>query len=187
MNDELWIKEGYYVWIGEPLGQFYKVGAREAFDFETGEEDTAIFSAVAAGGQSNFKNITILEPDEKPQHLFQVLWGVKDTLMKYYLKLPTGVDRHGIDDDKDIGFVDAYKSPAYNPNPEFMFWIIHDFYPAINAKNVSPFSQTPKIFFTGMKYDIEEVTDPAVLEMLRAGKIPCKRLYISGIKTSSGV
>lgn len=186
LPEDLWVKENYYVFIDDPLNKFYKITRREAFDYETGEEDTTIFSSVAAGGESGFKNIDVLEPDKTPMHLFQVLWGVKDTQFKYYIKLPTGTNRHGTDDDKDIGFIDFQKSPAYDPNPAFMFWIVFDYYPAINAKNVSPFTLTPKIYFTGMKYDIEEITDKTIIgELRRTGKY--KRISIAGIRTTSGV
>lgn len=187
MANPEWLKPGYYIQVGEPLNGYYKVTRREPFDYETGEEDTAVFSAVAGGGESGYKNITLLEPDSKPLHLFQVLMGVKDTLFKYYVKLPTGTNIFGTDEDKDIGFIDGNKSPAYDPNPDFMFWLINDFYPAVNAKNGTPFSITPKVFFTGMKYDIQQITDSTLIRMIQQGKIPCRKIGLGGIKTTSRV
>jgi hypothetical protein len=182
--ESLWLKENYFIYIGDPINKFYKITRREAFEFETGREDTAIFSAVSSGSESGYKNIDILEPDETPRHLFQVLWGVKDTLVRYYLKLPTGTNRFGTDEKKDIGYINAERSPYYAPNPDYMFWLVNDWYPSINAVNESPVTITPKIWFRGMKYDIEEVKETKVLSMLKSGQLPHRKITLGGIKTS---
>lgn len=182
MSDDF-LKQGYIVWIDDPLMGFYRIVRREPFDYETGEEDTAIFSTVASGAESGFKNIETLEPDDKPLHLFQVLWGVKHTgNIKYYVKIPTGQNRFGVDDDKEIGFINAERSPHYDPNPLFQFYLISDWYPSINCVNNSPVTIQPKVWFRGMKYDIEKITDTAELQAIEAGKIPHRRIYFGGVK-----
>lgn len=187
IDESQFLKIGFFIHIGKPLNTFYQITAREPFDYETGEETTAYFSAVSAGGESGFKNIELLEPDKTPLHLLQAYMGVTDTLMKVYVKIDTGTNRWGVDDDKDVGFVDGKRSPPFDMNPQFVLWLINDFFPAINVKNVSPVSLTPKIFFTGMKYDITEVKDPTLLGELNTGKRPCRRIVIGGLQTSSKV
>jgi hypothetical protein len=187
MDDDIWLKKGYFVELtfpGAPDDNYYEITAAEPFEYETGTEDTAIFSAVSSGSDSGYKNIELLEPDDVPPHLFQVLWGVKDTQVKYYLKLPTGTNRMGVDEDKDIGFITAEKSPYYAPNPLYQFWLLHAWYPSIKAVNESPVTITPKIWFKGMKYDIKKVGGET-LELLKAGKLPCRRIEIGGVRTSS--
>lgn len=183
-EEEIFLRENYFVYI-DLLKKFYKIVNREPLDFETGRETTTIFTAVASGGNSGDKSISVLEPDASPLHLFQLLWGVKDVDMRYYMKVPTGTSRLGTDDEKSVGFVNAIRSPHYAPNPQFMFWLISDYYPAFDVYNDSPVSLTPYIRFTGMKYDIEEVTDATILDALKKAKLPCRRITIAGVETTS--
>jgi hypothetical protein len=157
-ENEGYLKEGWVVWIDDPYNAYYKIVRREPFDFETGEESPLLFSTVAPGAESGFKNIDTLEPDTDPLHLFQVRWGVSDVSpVKYYLKIPTGQNRFGVDENKEIGFLDATKSSWYAPNPTFEFFLIHDWIPSINMVNGSAVTRTPKIRFVGFKYDIEKI------------------------------
>lgn len=175
MTEDPFLKEGYDIWIDEPYNGFYRIVRREPFDYKTGEEDTAIFSTVASGGESGFKNIDIIEPDNDPLHLYQVLVGVEDVdPVKYFIKLPTGQDRFGVDEDKSIGFIDASNSPYYDPSPLFAFWLVHDWYPAVNCVNGSAVTRTPKLWFKGMKYDIQRLPDgtkPAIAKKVVFGGV----------------
>jgi hypothetical protein len=183
------LREGYYVRVLTPAleGRFFRVGKSEPFTYETGTSDVAEFTEVESGSESGFKNIDVLEPDDSPRHLFWVEWGVKDGA-KYYIKIPTGTDRLGTDEDKDVGFVTNEKSPYYAPDPRYGFWLVHDYYPAVNAVNVTPFSLTPKVWFEGVKWDLEDVVEPDVLEKLRnfqrgvSPGIPFTEITIGGIK-----
>lgn len=178
MSEEIYLKEGYSIYIDEPLNNYYKIVRREPFQFVTGEESPAIFSTVASGSQSDFKNIAVLEPDNEPLHLLQVLWGVKDVdPVKYYVKIPTGQNRFGIDLSKEIGFIDATESPWYKPNPLYQFWLKNDWIPSINCKNGSPVVITPQVWFKGMKYDILLITQQA------AGAI-VKKVVFGGVKNT---
>lgn len=180
-EEEIYLKEGWDIYIDDPYNAFYRIIRREPFDFVTGEESPAIFSTVASGSESGFKNIEKLEPDNDPLHLFQVLWGVADASdIKYYLKIPSGQNRLGVDDDKEIGFVNADKSPFYEPNSLFMFWLVHDHTPAVNCKNGSPVTITPKIWFRGMKYDILWLGDA---DMKNPPKI-VKKIVFGGVKNT---
>jgi len=159
------LKSGHYVRISVFEG-FHRLGKEEPFDYETGTSDTAEFSTVASGASSGYKNIAVLEPDDVPPHLFWALWGVKDGC-KYKVKVPTGTDRLGVDEDKDVGFVTNEKSPYFDPNPDLGFWFVNNWYPAVEAMNPTPVTLTPKVWFRGRKWDIIPVTDPNVVEKLR--------------------
>lgn len=178
---DLYLKEGHIVWVDKPLAKFYQIQRKEPFDFVTGEEDTAIFSTVAPGAESGFKNISLLEPDDKPLHMLQALWGVEHLYpIKYYAKIPAGTNVFGIDDDKEIGFIDASKSPYYNPNPLFMFYLVTKWFPSFNCVNNGAVTIRPKIWFRGMKYDIADA--PAdLVALVRAGKLPHRRIYFGGV------
>ena len=166
------MKPGYIVRIYD---KFYKVKNVEPFQYDTGKESTAFFSAVASGSAAGFKNITELEPDDSPcNHLFWVTFGVEDG-MEYKFKIPTGSARFGTDTTKDIGFVDNVMSPWFAPNEEFGFWLIKDYYPSIDANNIMSVPLVPKVRFIGVKYEIEAVTSPV-------GNVPVKEITIGGVR-----
>ncbi len=170
---------GDYVQIGE---KFFKIGRSEPLQYDTGTEATAIFSAVATGSTSGYKNVTELEPDDFPKHLFWVVPGIEDG-MKYFFKLPTGTARFGTDVTKSIGFLTNLISPHYAPNPEFGFYLIEDYYPSIEASNVTLVANTPKVYFTGEKYDLEEIKDSTIQQKLKTGGTPVKYITLGGINT----
>lgn len=185
------IREGYYVKVLTPAleGKFFRVGKEEGLTYETGTSDTAEFAAVASGSESGFKNIDVLEPDDAPRHLFWIEWGVKDGC-QYSMKVPTGTDRLGVDEDKDVGFITNEKSPYYDPERLYGFWLVSDYYPAVNANNVTPVSLTPKIWFKGKKWDLEEVKEIDILTKLQSYEkgvtpgIPFTKITVGGIKTA---
>lgn len=183
------IREGFYVRVLTPAleEKFFRIGKSEPFTYETNTSDVDEFASVASGSESGFKNIDVLEPDSSPRHLFWVMIGVKDGC-KYYTKIPTGTDRIGTDDDKDVGFINNEKSPYFAPDQMYGFWLVSDYYPAINAINVTLFSLTPKIWFSGTKWDLEGVKDAGILEKLKnfrkgiTPSIPFTEVTIGGIK-----
>lgn len=178
LDENIFLKEGYTIYVDEPLNKYYKVVRREPFSYITGNETPVIFSTVASGSETGFKNIDALEPDDDPMHIFQVLWGVADyDPVKYYMKIPSGQNRFGLDNDKEIGFVDAAISPWFNPSALFQFWLKPDWIPAINCKNGSACVITPKIYFQGMKYDVAALTKD------QAGTI-YKKVVFGGVKNT---
>ena len=187
------LKEGHYLHLVVDAAEqgYWQVVQKEAFNYETGRSDTAEFTTVAVGAASDYKNIGVLEPDQTPAHLFQVRMGVLDGF-HYYVKIPTGTDRLGVDADKNVGFIDNEKSPAYEPDESYEFWLIHNYYPSINAKSEYPHyaSGVPKVFFSGMKYAIKEVKDATILTALKnfeaglPGGILVRRCNIGGLVAS---
>jgi hypothetical protein len=186
------LKAGFFVFIQNPLNKWYKVLNPEPFNYRTGDGTTAEYATVAAGANSGFVNIENLEPDKSPPHLFYVVPGVEDTEVRYFIKIPAGTNRLGTDVIQDAGFIDAFRSPYFNPNPQYAFWIVADFFPAIQANNNSNVTRTPRIWFEGYKYDIQELdpkkeADAALIGRLSTGQIPSARVHIGGVNTSSGV
>ncbi len=169
MSDTL--RVGDNVFIPSPMNKYFQVQATEPFNYATGEGSETEFSSVSTGSTSGFKNIKILEPDKTPRRLFQVWPGIKDGCV-YFVKIPTGTNRWGIDEDKDVGYLDNLKSPYYAKNRHYEIWLISDFYPSINASNATGASITPKVYFEGMKYDIKELLGkPAVFRALTLGGV----------------
>lgn len=153
----LTLKPGFIVKIFE---RYYRIKAAEPFRYDTGDESSAFFSSVSSGSDSGFKNITELEPDDLPiPHLFWVVPGFEDG-MQYSIKIPTGTNRFGTDVTKGIGYLDNLMSPYYAPNEDYGFWLVNNYYPAINAKNVMSVAMTPKVHFRGIKFDLEPTTNP---------------------------
>ena len=136
-----------------------------------------------------------MEPDNNPARLFWIIWGVEDTEVQYKVAIPTGFSRLVTDVDKQVGFVDAYRSPFYEPHPRYAFWLISNFFPAVNAINNSNLARTPRVWFEGYKYDITEVpgqgkgTAPApvgsLLQLLMSGKVPSTRVVLGGVAAQS--
>lgn len=186
--DEEELREGWYIKIllDEYKEKFFRVERKEPFTYETGTSDTVEFTSISPGSETGFKNIDVLEPDDRPRRLFYVKWGVKDGC-EYYLKIPSGVNRFGTDQDKDVGFITNEKSPYYDMNPQYSFWLVHNFYPAVNARNVTATALTPKVWFEGMKYDIVEVSDSEIIEKLKnfekgvSPSIPFRKITIGGV------
>lgn len=183
-DPELFLKIGHYCWVDKPLEKYLKIVATEPFDYETGEENTPVFSQVASGAESGFKNIELLEPDNRPFHMYQVLWGVWDLEdIKYYIKIPTGVNVFGVDEDREIGFINASKSFANDPDALYQFYLITKWYPSVNCVNNSPVTITPKVRFCGMKYETEDVSDPQTLSQLKAGA-PQRKIRFGFLKNT---
>lgn len=180
------LKIGYYVRITgidkELESKLFKIAREESLRYITGDEaGTAYFSAVASGSNSGYQNIEVLEPSKAPRHLAKIRWGVK-TGGKYFLKLPTGTDRLGTDRDKDIGYITNEISPWVDPDPDWEFWLLNDYFPAINFVNNTLFTVTPQVFFQGVKYDIEEVTGPEKADIEGSKRFTI--INIGGVKTS---
>lgn len=138
-----------------------------------------------------------MEPDNNPPRLFWIVWGVEDTEVQYKISIPTGFARLGTDVDKQVGFVDAFRSPFTDPNPRYAFWLISNFFPAVNAINNSNLARTPRVWFEGYKYDIVRIVessgrpssnvrvDPSLLQKLRSGQVPFTRITIGGVSAQS--
>lgn len=172
---------GHYVYVNV-YDEFYKIGDVEPFQYDTGQETTAVFSAVAASATSGFQNLTQLDPDDKPRrHLFQVMIGVNYNF-RYYFKIPTGTNRFGTDETKSIGFLSPTISPWYAPNKDFQFWTVAEYFPAIDATNDNPNETiTPVVRTVGFKYELHEL-DKETKEKLRQGMKAYKHITVGGLR-----
>lgn len=180
------LKDGYYVRIpqlGKDIGkEFWVITGSEPFNYKTGDSTSAEFSAVADGSESGYKNISVLEPNDTPRRIYQVVMGVKDGC-QYYVKIPSGANRFGVDVDKDVGYLDNNTSYYLAKNEMYLFWLAHNYYPSINAVNDTGISKTPQVFFEGYKYDIEPVSDAATLSRLQSNIQQSTMISIGGVKT----
>lgn len=166
---------------GDLKDEFLQILSVEPFEYTMTFDD-----AVASGSESGFQTVEKLEPNDKPFHLFWVTWGVRDGC-EYQIKIPTGTDRLGVDEDKGIARITNRHSPYFSPDPALGFWLIPDHFPSINAINHTLASLTPKIYFKGFKYDIELVRDDELLKRLRnfekrdSPYVPSKKITLGGV------
>lgn len=152
-------------------GAFYKI-IRDSETLKVNSTDlvlTDAFAAVATGAESGFKDHDKLEPREDPPELYFVRWGIQDGC-DYHLKLPSGTERLGVYQKKDIGKITALDSDHLTPAEDYGFWMIHGDFPSYNAKNKTGYTITPCVYFEGEKYNIEKISDPTLLQELREGK-----------------
>jgi hypothetical protein len=180
------LKDGYYIRIpqleSDGVGEWWVIAGSEYFNYATNDGTATVYSAVANGAESGYKNITEMEPHDIPRRLYQVLMGVKDGC-QYYVKIPTGANRFGVDEDKDVGYISNQNSYYLAKNEDMVFWLVKNYFPSVNASNGTGGSLTPKVYFEGFKYDIDKVTDPNVLGRLKAGQLPSTTVTIGGVRT----
>ena len=146
--------------VGDPQwkDKFFKIENIEGFEYQTGNTSgTAEFSTVASGGLSGFKQIEVLDPD-KNKAVYTSM-GFKDGCL-YEFKVKAGTIRFGPDGDKNAARLSAQKSPWWDPDPTFGFWMVENYFPAVQARNVTPFTITPSVYFKGFKYDLKPVPRP---------------------------
>lgn len=185
------LKTGYVILLLSPTekvdeainaGSFYKI-VRDAEAIKVNSTDLSLddpFASVATAGESGFKDHEKLEPRESPMELYRVRWGVKDGCV-YYLKLPSGTERLGVYQKKNVGKITALDSDYLAPAEEYGFWMVHGDFPSLNAKNDTGYSITPNVYFEGEKYNIEKIEDAELLNQLKEGKQPYTIVERGGI------
>jgi len=154
------LKVGYLVtFVGawaeskDYIGKYFRLLRKERLIYITGEGDTTEFTAVATGAESGFTDIEALEPDKN--QLYQLSPGVKDGL-KYHAKM-TGKDRFGPRLDTDMAYFTNQDSFWTAPSEDLEFFLVKDMFPSYNAVNATGSTVTPKIYFRGTQWDLEEV------------------------------
>jgi len=159
-----WLEPCYYFKLGD---EFYHVVSKDFLYYEyTG-------SSLAAGETSSKVEIEDLKPDKNQIYIFTV--GIKQKGIRAIFYQPSSESRFGVKGAPDAE-ITYDVSPAENPNPAITFVTTPIRTIAVVFKNESDVTLTPKLVFYGMKYTVEKVTDPEVIEKLkeafRAGKIP---------------
>ena len=161
------LKEGYLVtfvgtWAESKalLGKFYRILRKDRLIYITNEgkktEFVAVaFTTVATPAESGWKDIEALSP--APNQLYQLRPGVKDGC-EYHPKL-TGKERYGPALDTTMAYFTNQDSLWTNPSEEFEFCLVHEMFPSYNAVNATGYTVTPKIWFKGWQYDIEQAAE----------------------------
>ncbi len=166
------IKNGYVVQlIGDDAvdNKFFLVVHKEGSDYETGRTTgTAEFSTVATATKSNYKNIDRIEPDNN--QIVWYNWYIRDGC-EYQMKLKAGTIRFGPVKEPNVGIINNEKSGPTDPSDKYSFWLFKDWYPSIEANNITPYTLTPKIYFEGYKFDIKPITDQSeIIRIKNSGK-----------------
>ena len=163
------IKPGFYVMLtGDSVveGKVFYVKDKEGSDYETGRTTgTAEFSTVASGSSTSFKNIDRIEPDKGQVAWYS--WYVRDGA-EYQMKLKAGTIRFGPQQEPNVGFIDNEKSGPTDPNEKYSFWLFNDWFPSVQANNKTPYTMTPKVYFEGFKFDVQEIKDSGEVERIKA-------------------
>lgn len=128
--------------------RYFVVTSRERFNLD--DPDDSHFAAVATTLNSGWIDLVNLDPKENPPHLYQVHLGFENG-GDYYIKFPTGTNIHGVNETKNVGFLNALRSPAIFPNDDYEYWLLSE-YPSVNMVNNTPYAITPKIYASGYKY-----------------------------------
>jgi len=177
------LRNGELIRLSTDLEGIYAVQLKEKFNTDSPER-TTVFAAVAAAANSGWTDLDDLDPREHPPELLQIRLGFEDGL-DYYVKYPTGSNIHGVNRDKDVGFINSEKSPRLMPNDDYEYWALHDWYPSVNAKNHTAYSDTPKVFAEGWKYTIRPATVQEAAAV-RAGKRYCRFVQLGGVQQMEG-
>jgi hypothetical protein len=184
---DIYYKRGFFVEIvtsQQQPSEYYRILASEPLKYRTNDDaTTAEFSYYSPGTGSGPVNIKNLEPPQTPIRLYQVLFGFR-TGGKYRVKIPTGVTRFGVDNQKELGYLTIKDSPWFAPNPDYMFWLLYNYYPSIEFSNTCAYTVAPCVYFTGKKYDIVQVTSSGLLAALDSGQQASSRVVIGGVALS---
>ena len=70
--------------------------------------------------------------------------GFEDGL-KYYVQYQMGTERHGVDKQKESGYLTSAISPRIAMNEDYAFWIMTNDTIAMKADNATGYTKTPII------------------------------------------
>lgn len=161
----------------------YVIRAREKFNTDSPEK-TVAFSAVAAAANSGFIDLDDLDPRETPPELVQIRLGFEDGF-DYYIKYPSGTNIHGVNLDKDVGFINSERSPALAPNDDYEYFATHGWWPTVNAKNHTAYSDTPKVYAEGWRYTLRKAS-PGERAVITGGRKIARWIQMGGVAQQEG-
>jgi hypothetical protein len=145
--------------------RIYRIDAREPFIHRSTTGTSNDFpSTVANNANSDWKQIKLLEPSKRtPKTIYHVAWGVQNG-MAYRAKLPSAVERFGLDDSPETGYITNLESDHLDPDPQFAFWTQEGIIPNFNAYHNNTLTGQlssglgtvyPRIMFKGYRYQLE--------------------------------
>lgn len=172
-----------FVYNKEP-NTLYEVTGREKFNWHTGQAPTAEFGVVATATNSGWVDLTRLDPRQTPRELVQIRLGFEDG-MAYFVKYPSGTNIHGVNLDKDVGYLDAERSPKLLPNEDYEYWAMNGSYPSVNAQNTTGYADTPMVFAEGWRYMFISASG-AKAALVKAGRIRPRYVQEGGVAQQEG-
>lgn len=153
----------YYFRLGE---KYYHVISRDFLVYEYE------FPVIDAKGESDKITIEALEPEKGEVYVFSIGVFQKGVSIEVYQPPATG--RFGAKG--YVATIDHELSPAEEPNEGIVLVTAFGRSIALRARNELEVAIAPRIRAVGMKYKVEEVTDPAKIRelesMFREGRIP---------------
>lgn len=182
--------EGHYIRLYDPTKEaytYYYITQREIADYVYTWP-----SSVPVNTESDPASIENLKPLSL-NRLYQTIFGVSNGVL-IYVDLPHGTRMRGTDkkpkastDNREIGWIDHYKSPYRYPSfvTEFFLQKGGSYeYPILYAYNGTKRALTPKLYFIQNKLIIDEIRDPDTLEKLRKRQIPCRPITLGGLPST---
>lgn len=144
--------------IGDEI-KFYRITNRDNILYVD-----ASYAAVTAGTTADYAEVTALNPPKNQLYQFYRVELILGNV-KVYLKQPAATNRWGTNRSPAGGFLtDDFDSVDTN------IFVIEDYPPNISIKNGTNVSITPKLRWTGWRYDIEPLTQvPAVYTPVSIG------------------
>jgi len=119
-------------------------------------------------------------------HIYQLMYGIRQSDVRAYLTYPEGKTRRNIDAKSvsaksDFGYVDGQMSPYDNPKPVSEIWIPKDVSIGFSWYNRSSVSQTIVVKWLLNLYSVEVVHDVDVVEKILNRRMECRIATVGGI------
>ncbi len=140
------------------------------------------YAAVTPGSKSDPLTFSELNPSETKGHLYIAFLGLSPGFL-YYLWNPYDVKVLKLDEDindidEDLVAIDPKDFPY--DDPRFPVVLMHDRYPALEAKNISGETKNPAVMWKVYQYTYKQVKQERELFNLRAGATPSLSMDTGG-------
>lgn len=162
--------------------RLFVVDGMEKFNWETGAAEFAV--VIAAALATGWTDLDNLDPKKDPKELYQIRVGIEDGFT-VYIKYPSGTNIHGVNMQKNVGYLNAQRSPALIPNSDYEYWLLNGSYPAVNCVNNTAYPDTPRLYIEGWKYVLRPARTDDTAAIARFGIRP-KWIEVGGIEPRGG-
>ncbi|RLF61207.1 MAG: hypothetical protein DRN25_00900 [Thermoplasmata archaeon] len=133
---------------GSPEVKYYKILNRDPIMFVN------VHSALSAGATETYTEISDLDPPDG--EIYQIYAILVRGNVKVYIKQPPAVDRFGTNRSPTGGYLTDRISPV-SSGKIINLWITKNNAPSVQIENPTNVTITPKLYWFGWKYKVEEV------------------------------
>jgi len=128
-------------------------------------------------------------PEEYPWRIYHFGMGIAPSYIKVYKAIPSGYVNMGwarkvpTKEGEEYDYVDVYLSPYDNPTVASETVIHRRLSFTMAVKNDSAIAVRPSIKLLGKAYEVMPINNKNIIELMIAGKIPCRYVTIGGLGT----